>query len=315
MAGIQYGYALNQFKVQESDLVQRPPKETVLKIVSVCGFRGVEMTSDALGGPSQIESTFGSVHNFADFLHSCGIDCVCSFFGSSGGPGGGFGGLPGASGGGSPANAQERTIEAMRPIAAFLHDLGGSCLVVRPMGSYVQEAPVTEAKIRNAAELWTKVGMMTKQYGIQTAMHIDFGCAIHEMADIDKLLELSDPNFVGLALDTAELAIAGIDPIVLYEKHHTRVKHFHFKDALVADTLGEYKTDGSLLTTGGSREIERWFYEMGTPKGMVNFPALMKSINQHNYEGWIVAESDQSPHVEESAMLNGWYVKQVLSRA
>jgi len=40
----------------------------------------------------------------------------------------------------------------------------------------------------------------------------------------------------------------------------------------------------------------------------------VKAMNQHNYDGWVVAESDQSPHAEESVMLNGWYVRQVLSK-
>ena len=34
---------------------------------------------------------------------------------------------------------------------------------------------------------------------------------------------------------------------------------------------------------------------------------------QHNYDGWIIAESDQSPHVEESVLLNAWYRKRVLA--
>jgi hypothetical protein len=85
----------------------------------------------------------------------------------------------------------------------------------------------------------------------------------------------------------------------------------------VADTLGEYKmanADSLLLAAGGKRGIERWFFEMGAPGGLVDFKALMESMKQHNYDGWVVVESDQSPHPEESVMLNGWYVKQVLSK-
>ena len=36
---------------------------------------------------------------------------------------------------------------------------------------------------------------------------------------------------------------------------------------------------------GGKRGIERWFREMGTPEGLVNFPALMKSIKDRGYKG------------------------------
>jgi inosose dehydratase len=158
---------------------------------------------------------------------------------------------------------------------------------------------------------------MTRDYGIQTAMHVDFLCAVHSAADIDKILEFTDPNLVGLAIDTAELTIAGINPLQLYEKHHDRVKHFHFKDAHSVDALAEYKNENAdleLLVDGGKRGIERWFWEMGMPGGLVDFPALMKSIKAHNYSGWIIAESDQSINPAESAMLNRWYVKYVLSK-
>jgi len=53
---------------------------------------------------------------------------------------------------------------------------------------------------------------------------------------------------------------------------------------------------------------------MGTPGGLVDFPALLKKMRQHDYDGWVVVESDQSPHVEESVMLNSWYRRQVLSK-
>ena len=51
---------------------------------------------------------------------------------------------------------------------------------------------------------------------------------------------------------------------------------------------------------------------MGTPGGLVDFPALLASMTAHGYDGWVVVESDQSPHAEESVMLNGWYLKRVL---
>ena len=51
-------------------------------------------------------------------------------------------------------------------------------------------------------------------------------------------------------MDTAELTIAGIDAVKFYEKHHDRVNHVHFKDAITTDTLDEYKDLNA--------EIEYW---------------------------------------------------------
>jgi inosose dehydratase len=310
MANIRWGYAVNQWRNMEVDLVRRDQFESAFKVISVCGFRGLEITDSAVGGPDMIPAFFGSTHRFMDFLNDCGLDCVCSF----------FSGL----GGGSATDRADhaRLADAAGRLADFIVELGASCLVVRPMNAYSRESPVTEEKIKIAAEGWSKVGQITKLAGIQTALHPDFLCGVRNQRQIEQLLKWSDPDTVGLAMDTAEFTIAGIDPVKFFAKHHSRVKHLHFKDALTTDTLGEYKNPTSevdywptpLITAGAKRQIERWFYEMGTPGGLVDFPALLKSMEEHNYDGWAVVESDQSPHVEESVMLNGWYRKQVLSK-
>jgi inosose dehydratase len=84
----------------------------------------------------------------------------------------------------------------------------------------------------------------------------------------------------------------------------------------VIDSLNEYKTNlaDRLLNDGGQRKIERWFWEMGRPEGLVDFPALYRAIKNHDYSGWIIVESDQSPNPAESAMLNNWYIKNVLDK-
>lgn len=310
MADIRWGYAVNQWRNMEVDLVRRDQFESAFKVVSVCGFRAIEITDSAVGGPDMIPAFFGSAHKFMDFLNDCGLDCVCSF----------FSGL----GGGSSTNRADhiRIAEFARPLAEFIAELGASCIVVRPMGAYPREAPVTAEKIKVAAECWSKVGKITRTAGIQTVVHPDFLCGVRDQTQVEQLLESSDPEAVGLAMDTAEFTIAGIDPAKFYAKHHSRIKHLHFKDATTADTLAEYKDPTAevdywptpLVTAGAKRQIERWFYEMGTPGGLVDFPALLKLMKKHDFNGWVVVESDQSPHLEESVMLNGWYRKQVLSK-
>jgi len=305
MANIRWGYAINQWRNNETDLVTKEQRESALKVLSVCGFRAVEITDGAIGGPEIIPEYFGSVHGFRDFLNRCGVDRVCSY----------FGGL----GGGSPANAADRNrmVESAKRLTGFLAELGGSCLAVRAMGSYWREAPVTPEKLKIVADSWNAVGRATKNEGTQLALHADFLCGVRKESDLEQLLKLTDDDAVGLTVDTAELTIAGIDPVKFYEKHFARVKHFHFKDAVATDTMDEYaqpNADVHLLNGGGKRQIERWFYEMGTPGGKVDFRSLFRAMKQQEYDGWVVAESDQSPHAEESAMLNGWYVKQVLAK-
>jgi inosose dehydratase len=312
MPGIQWGYVVNQ------SVRRRDVQERAFKQISVCGFRGVELREGTgrfapLGRPDLIEINFGSDHNLVEFLHSCGIDQIVSYFYN-----------PGLASeeetwrsrfASNPAD-HDGILQSIRPFARFLQEVGGSRLVVEAMGAYTREAPLTDDKIKNAAECWNKVGKMAKEYGVQTSMHTDCLCAIHGMGDIEKLLRFTNPEYVGFTVDTAELIVTGVDPVDLYEKHHDRVNHFHFKGAHAVDALGEYKGPGAanLLNDGGQRGIVRWFYEMGRSGELVNFPALVKSMKAHRYQGWVMVENEQSPNPPESCMLNCWYTKNVLSK-
>ncbi len=300
MASVKWGYSLNGFSVGRMN-----NRERTLKAMSVCGFRGIELRSATgpsavFGRPESIELNFGSIPNLLAFLDSCGIDRIVSYFYD---PGIAF--LEEASFGRSASKLEDHDgiVESIRPFVRFLHNVGGSCLVVRPMGSYASEAPVTEGKIKTVGECWNKVGKMTKEQGVQTAMHVDSLCAIRNLQDIEMLLASTSPDLVGLALDTAELIVSGVDAVSLYEKHYARVKHFHFRDT----------TPSQPRSAGGQGGVERRFWEIGVPGGLVNFPALMASIKRHDYDGWIMMENEQSPNPVETCMLNSWYVHKVLS--
>jgi inosose dehydratase len=321
MPELRFGYAINQWNCPRRD-----QQERAFKVMSACGFHGVELRAGSgrwspLGKADLIELNFGSVNNFREFAASFGVQ-VASFYYDPLMPLEGedsefWRGAPAKR---SPLNSDdhERTVAGARSFAKLLSELGGTCLVVPPVPPYWMQPPLTDDQISTAATCWNKVGKMTKQdYNVTTALHVDCLSALRSPDALGKLMEHADPAFVGLAIDTAELTIAGINPVDVYDTFHDRVKHFHFKDTRNVDALEEYKkpfADFHLLDQGGGNNVERWFWEMGTPGGLVNFPALVKSMKKHNYDGWVIAESDPSPNPAQTALLNAWYAKSVLAK-
>lgn len=315
MSEIKWAYSMNQWNTY-NNTARREQIERAMKVISVCGCSGVELLinsgrSEPLGRPELIELSFGSPSRFTQFLNDCSIEKVVSWYYDPGKPS-----QEENTGGRNPSDSAQHKdiVNALRQFAEYLKIINGEYLVVRPMNSYWKEAPVTDEKIKNAGTCWNNVGKMTREYGIKTVMHIDWLCAIHSEEDLGKLLAATDPELVGLTIDTAALTMVGLDPVVIYEKYADRVCMFHFKDVQVADTLDEYKTKfaENILQGGGQRNIGRWYWEMG--EGIVDFPALMKSIIKHDYKGWIVIESDQSQNPAESALINNWYIKNVLQK-
>ena len=307
-----WGYALNQWKPNFDFFTRREQHERALKTLSAAGFRGVELRAgsgrwEPLGRPEQIAANFGSPAGLVEFLESCGVDAVASFFFD---PGERNTEEPAPSR--SPIDVDDHAgiLESARIFAQFLGEVGGTCLVVRAMPSYWRHGPPAPEQIESAGACWNDVGRMTAALGVRLALHVDFLSLLRTEEDIAALLEQTDSDLVGLALDTAELAIAGVDPVTVAERHGSRVRHVHLKDARNVDIDGEFATadaERQLLLAGGRRGVERWFWELG--EGVVDLQGVVRALRAQSYDGWFIVESDESPDPAASAMLNGWMVQ------
>ena len=317
MTGIRWGYALNQWKPQFDDFVRREQHERALKTISIAGFEGVELTAgtgrwEPLGNPDQLAANFGSLAGFREFLTGCGVAAVSSFV----------------------YDPQQRSMEhltgPLSPLAEgdtpaivaravwfaeALARLGGSVLLVRPAPSAGEVEPLDDAALDRLAACWQAVGRATLAHGVRTALHVDFLSGLRVGDALDRLLARTDPELVGLALDTGELTVAGIDPLHIVERYGQRIRHVQFKDALAVDEAGEYRqphAEYAVRQRGGTREIPRWFAEPGIDGGLVDFPAITRALVAAGYSGWIVFESDQSPHPAASALIGGYLMQREL---
>jgi inosose dehydratase len=128
-----------------------------------------------------------------------------------------------------------------------------------------------------------------KATGLRTVFHHHCAGYAETPAEIDKLLEFTDPSLVGLVLDMGHYMFGGGDPLSALKKHKKRIWHIHFKDChpeIAARSRAEgwdyFKSVGNGV-----------FCELG--KGAVDFPAIVGELNDQNYSGWIVVEQDVLP--------------------
>jgi inosose dehydratase len=317
MAGIRWGYGLNQWKPQFDDFVRREDHERALKTISIAGFEGVELTAgtgrwEPMGNPQQIVANFGSLDGFRDFLSACGIDAVSSFCYDPQQRS-----MEHLTGPLSPLGAGDvpAIVEKAEWFADALTQLGGSVLVVRAAPSAGDVEDADDGMLQRLADCWSVVGRATLRQGVRTALHVDFLSLLRRQEALDGVLARADPELVGLALDTAELTVAGIDPLDIIDKYADRIWHVQFKDALAVDEADEYlqpHAEYAVRQRGGAREVPRWFGEPGIDDGLVDFPVVTRALIDARYSGWIVFESDQSPHPATSALLGGYLMQREL---
>lgn len=314
---VQFGCAINQWKPNFDDFSRPEQHERALKVIAASGFTGVELRSgtgrwDPLGRPASITNTYGSTGTFLDLVRRIGLT-VCSWYVDPGEPVD----EELTRGRSILDRAQHGEIaQSLLPFAEFLAEAGGERLVVRalPSTGSLGGAPDADA-LATAAAGWNTVGGAVARHGVRLTLHVDCLSAAADEKTLAALLDATDPDLVGLTLDTAELTVAQLDPVQLFDIHHTRVDHLHLKDTRYVDETGERlapHAEASMLAEGGARGIERWFYECGTRGGLVDFPALAERMHARAWTGWAVCESEQTPNPASSTMLNGWFAQRFL---
>jgi inosose dehydratase len=311
------GYAISQWKPNFDDFTRREQHVRALKVIVACGFTGVELRAgtgrwDPLGRPGSIAANYGSASAFIGLLRQIGVETVCSWYFDPGEPIG-----EELSPGRSILDSGDHKAiaESVKPFAEFLSAAGGARLVVRPLPSAWQAGELGAGALATAADGWNQVGAATAGLGVRISLHADCLSAAARAETLSALLAATDPALVGLTLDTAELTLAGLDPVAVYRRHRDRVDHVHLKDTRHIDEVGERMAphaEAAMLQAGGARGVDRWFYECGVPGGLVDFPALLRELRGDGYPGWLVFESEQTPNPARSVMLNGWYARHVL---
>ena len=132
-------------------------------------------------------------------------------------------------------------------------------------------------------------------YGIKLAYHHHMGAYVESPADVDKLMELTDPAKVFLLFDTGHAYFGGaMDPNTLLKKHVKRVVHVHCKDVRTP-VIAQARNDGWSFLNG---VINGTFTVPGD--GSIDSPAILSTLREAGYEGWLVVEAEQDPAVAPS---------------
>ncbi|KAA9016971.1 myo-inosose-2 dehydratase [Niallia endozanthoxylica] len=215
----------------------------------------------------------------------------------------------------------EETKKAFIEHRDFLYAMGAKVIVVSEQGHSIQgqmETPVFEAKPVFTDADWDKLtkgleelGELAHEKDMEIVYHHHMGTGVQTTAEIERLMENTSPEKVSLLFDTGHLVFSGENPIEIYQKYQSRIKHIHFKD--IRETVAkEVKENQDSFLVGVKKGV---FTVPGD--GMIDFVPIMKTIAESGYEGWIVVEAEQDPakaNPFEYALKAKKYLNEVLPR-
>jgi len=125
--------------------------------------------------------------------------------------------------------------------------------------------------------------------GLRTAFHHHCGTFVETPAEVERLLDLTDPELIGLCFDTGHYTYGGGDAVDGLRRFGERVRHVHMKDC-----------DGEALARARSDEQgylaavrDGVFCELGP--GVVDVARVLEELRSRAYGGWLVVEDEAPP--------------------
>jgi len=193
----------------------------------------------------------------------------------------------------------EETIDNFKETIDFLYQVGARVVGASEQGNSIQgkmDVPVLTEKPYYTDEEWemvtdglNKLGKIANKKGMTLTYHHHMGTGIQDLEEIDKLMEMTDPNLLSLLFDTGHARFAGIDPVELVTKYIDRIKHVHLKD-IRKDVLETVKKEKMCFLNAVKKGV---FTVPGD--GMIDFEPIFKVLAEKDYTGWMVVEAEQDP--------------------
>lgn len=194
----------------------------------------------------------------------------------------------------------EETEKGFEEHVAFLAKMGAKVVGVSEQ-SYstqgIQDQPVFEGKYIMNDEEWDKLcdglnrlgKLSLEKYGVALTFHHHMGTVVQSAAEVERMMQGTDPAYVSLLFDTGHFAYCDEDPLEMVKKYADRIKHVHLKD-IRPEVVAKVKAERMSFLDGvraGAFTIPG--------DGCIDYDPIFKVLEESGYEGYMVVEAEQDP--------------------
>lgn len=124
------------------------------------------------------------------------------------------------------------------------------------------------------------------ELGLKTVFHHHCAGYVETPDEVRRLFDRTDPELVGLCLDTGHWHYAGGDAVACIREFGERVRYLHLKDCSM-EIAEQARTDDLDYFEAVAAGI---FCPLG--EGVVDFPTVIAEMEKLGYEGWAIVEQD-----------------------
>ncbi len=128
-----------------------------------------------------------------------------------------------------------------------------------------------------------------EKYNIRTVFHPHAETHVEYEGQIERYMADTDPELIGICLDTGHHAYRGGDPVAFYRQHHERIEYLHLKNIDPA-VRGKAEEEGLSFAAAVAQDM---FVEPA--RGEVDFIAFRDALREFEFSGFAIVEQDMYP--------------------
>jgi inosose dehydratase len=149
--------------------------------------------------------------------------------------------------------------------------------------------------IKTIAETANHLGEYARSLGLVLSWHQHWGSIFETEPAFNRLMELTDPQYVGFCPDVGQLTLSGFDVVATVKRYISRITFVHYKDITFAGRpQGELWAGMCMPTDEGGYGVDSKgrFVELG--RGVVPFKEVNQILLEAGYDGWLMDDFDYS---------------------
>jgi len=170
---------------------------------------------------------------------------------------------------------------------------------------------MNEQQWDGAAQILGRISEECSELGLSAVFHHHAGTFVETPNEVERLCESTDPDLLGLCLDTGHYFFGGGNPVEAVRLYGDRIRHLHLKDVQLP-ILEAARRDGLGFLEAVRRGV---FCELG--EGAVDLNTVIQEMSTGGYSDWAIVEQDvdtRSASVKplESAVRSRQYLRSVI---
>lgn len=170
---------------------------------------------------------------------------------------------------------------------------------------------MSDSQWEGAGQILRSIAEACRELGLSAVFHHHAGTFVETPNEVARLCDITDPDLLGLCLDTGHYFFGGGDPVEAVRLYGTRIRHLHLKDVRLP-ILESARRDGIGFLEAVRRGV---FCELGA--GAVDLKKVIQDMTACGYSEWAIVEQDvdtssQSVNPFESALRSRQYLKKAI---